>query len=241
MYRHPTVLAKMASAIDVISNGRLDFGLGAGWYVHETVAYGFEFPSAGQRLDMLEEALIIIRGMFTEDHFRFHGKYYQVGHGRVHDIFHGGEIDIKGAICQPRPVQKHVPFWVGGGGEKKTLKIVARLGDWSNVVAPDVDTLKHKTAILDRHCEDIGRDPAAVRRSTFVEVFFGSAEEAEQRQQRPLPNVICGDNAQPIIDKIAALRDAGPARDGHRLFSGCRRRRLDGALQRRGHASAALI
>jgi alkanesulfonate monooxygenase SsuD/methylene tetrahydromethanopterin reductase-like flavin-dependent oxidoreductase (luciferase family) len=210
MYRHPTVMAKIASTLDVISNGRLDFGLGAGWYVHETVAYGFEFPPPGQRLDMLDEALAIIRGMFTQQLFRFDGKYYQVGSGHVPNIFRGGEIDIEGVICQPKPVQQHVPFWVGGGGEKKTLKIVAKHGDWANYFAADIDTVKHKNAVLDEHCNALGRDPATVKRSVCVEVLFGTAEEAARRQHRRLSGAALTEtSAQPMIDRLARYKTEG--------------------------------
>lgn len=210
MYRHPTVLAKIASTLDVISNGRLDFGLGAGWYVHETVAYGFEFPPPAPRIDMLDEALTIIRGMFTQELFRFKGRFYTVGEGRVANIFGGGEIDIEGVICQPKPVQKHVPFWVGGGGEKKTLKVVAKHADFANYFSADLATVQHKNAVLDQHCEAIGRDPATVGRSCCVEVMFGTRGEAERRQQRSLGRgLVAETEPQRMIDRLAPLATDG--------------------------------
>jgi F420-dependent oxidoreductase-like protein len=209
MYRHPAVLAKMASTVDAISNGRLDFGLGAGWYMHETLAYGFDFPRPAVRIDMLDEALTIIRGMFTQELFAFEGKHYTVGVGRVTPFGGGPEVDIEGIICQPKPVQPAVPFWIGGGGEKKTLKVVARHADYSNYWTASLDMVRHKNAVLDAHCEAIGRDPAAIKRSVGLEIMFGSTEEAARLQQRPLSNTLTGMGAQEMIDRLAAYRDQG--------------------------------
>lgn len=211
MYRHPTVLAKIASTLDVISNGRLDFGLGAGWYVHETVAYGFDFPSAGTRIDMLDEALTIIRGMFTHDHFQFEGRHYKVGIGTVPDIFHGGEVEIAGAICRPRPIQQPAPpFWIGGGGEKKTLKVVARHADHANYFAAPLDVVKHKNAVLDRHCEAIGRDPYTIGRSLCLEVCFGTREQAERLQGRRLGDSLLAEtSAARMIERLVPYREEG--------------------------------
>lgn len=142
-YRNPALLAKMASTIDVLSHGRLDFGIGAGWYEHEYKAYGYPFPDAPERLRMLGEALQIFKAMWTEPYANFYGKYYQ----------------IKGAINEPKGVQKpHIPIWVGGGGEKVTLKLVAKYGDACNVGGIDPDGYRHKFEVLRKHCEDVGRD-----------------------------------------------------------------------------------
>ena len=117
-YRNPALLAKMASTVDVMSHGRLDFGIGAGWYEEEYRAYGYPYPDGPERLRMLDEALQIIRAMWTEDYATFEGKYYQV----------------RGAINEPKGVQKpHPPIWVGGGGEQVTLKLVAKYGDACNI------------------------------------------------------------------------------------------------------------
>ena len=141
-YRNPAYLTKVASNIDVMSGGRLEYAIGAGWYDHEYKAYGYEYPSDGERLKMLEESLIIYKLMTTEETPEFQGKYYS----------------ISGAINQPKPIQKpYPPLWVCGGGEKVTLKLLAKYGDYGNWDV-DVDGFKHKSEILKQHCEDqIGR------------------------------------------------------------------------------------
>src|SRR5881398_3525047 len=120
-YRNPALMAKMASTVDVLSHGRLDFGIGAGWYQEEFEAFSYPFPDGPERLRMLDEALQIIHAMWKEPYATFEGKYYQV----------------RGAINEPKGVQKpHPPIWVGGGGEKVTLKLVAQYGDASNIPGP---------------------------------------------------------------------------------------------------------
>jgi alkanesulfonate monooxygenase SsuD/methylene tetrahydromethanopterin reductase-like flavin-dependent oxidoreductase (luciferase family) len=154
-YRHPALLAKMASTVDVLSHGRLDFGIGAGWYKEEFDAYGYPFPDGPERLRMLEEALQIFHAMWKEPRATFEGKHYQV----------------RGAINEPKGVQKpHPPVWVGGSGEKVTLKLVARYGDACNVVGADADAFKHKFEVLKQHCDNAGRDYAEIIKSshTFI-------------------------------------------------------------------------
>ena len=140
-YRHPALLAKMASTLDVLSHGRLNFGIGAGWYEHEYRAYGYPYPDAPERLRMLREALQVIHAMWSQQEAVFEGKYYQV----------------RGAINQPKGVQKpHIPILIGGSGEKVTLKLVAQYGDACNV-GGDLKTLQHKLEVLKGHCENVGR------------------------------------------------------------------------------------
>src|SRR6266496_500613 len=149
-YRNPALLAKMASTVDVLSHGRLDFGIGAGWYEHEFRAYGYEFPDGPTRLRQLRDALQIIRAMWTQEEAVFEGKYYQV----------------RGAINQPKGVQKpHIPLLIGGGGEKVTLKLVAQYGDACNIGHLDNEGLARKYAILKQHCENVGRDYNTIRRT----------------------------------------------------------------------------
>lgn len=182
IYRHPAVLAKMATTLDVLSNGRLDFGLGAGWYEHETVAYGFHFDRPALRIKKLDEALHILRGMWRENHFQFQGEHYHVGVGRGR-TYRGQEAEIGGAINHPKPVQRpNPPVWVGGGGEQLTLKVVARHADWSNYGGP-LDVILQKNPILDRHCEDLGRDPGTLRRSASLNVMFGDRETVKARMR----------------------------------------------------------
>ncbi len=152
-YRNPALLAKMASTVDVLSHGRLDVGIGAGWYEHEYRAYGYPYPDTGERLGRLHEAIQIMLAMWTQDEATFEGTYYQV----------------KGAINQPKGVQKpHIPLLIGGGGEKVTLKLVAQYGNACNV-GEDIATIKHKFAVLRRHCEELGRDYNSIRRTVLID------------------------------------------------------------------------
>jgi F420-dependent oxidoreductase-like protein len=164
-YRNPAHLAKIVTTLDVISGGRAILGIGAAWYDVEHEGLGFDFPAAPERLDRLEEALQICRAMFTEDRPSFDGTYY-----RIHD-----------ALNVPPPLQPGGPqILIGGGGEKRTLKLVARYADATNIIG-DVATVAHKVEVLRGHCEAIGRDPKEVtvsRLSTLV--LTESAEETAQ-------------------------------------------------------------
>src|SRR5213082_859794 len=162
-YRNPALLAKMASTVDVLSHGRLDFGIGAGWFEQEYRAYGYHYPDTRERLGRLHEAIQIILAMWTQDEATFEGTYYQV----------------KGAINQPKGVQKpHIPLLIGGGGEKVTLRLVARYGDACNV-GGDVATIKHKFAVLKQHCDELGRDYNSIRRTTLIDdCAIAETEEA---------------------------------------------------------------
>ncbi len=156
-YRNPAYLAKVASTVDVMSNGRLLFGIGAGWYEHEWRAYGYGFPDAPERLKMLRESVQIIRAMWTQEQTEFQGKFYHVN----------------GAINQPKGVQKpHIPLWIGGGGEKVTLKIVAQFADACNVGGGELDTIKKKLEILRQHCETVGRNYDEITRSTSINLHL---------------------------------------------------------------------
>src|SRR5215469_1526648 len=160
-YRNPALLAKMASTLDVLSHGRLNFGIGAGWYEHEYRAYGYPFPDAPERLRQLREALQVILAMWEQEEATFEGKYYQV----------------RGAINQPKGVQKpHIPILIGGGGEKVTLKLVAQYGDACNVLGV-LETIKHKLAVLKAHCETLGRDYATIRCTTGTVCSIADSDE----------------------------------------------------------------
>ena len=157
-YRNPAYLTKVASNIDVMSNGRLEYAIGAGWYDHEYKAFGYDYPSAGVRLKMLEESLIIYKLMTTEVAPVFSGEYYS----------------IDGAINQPKPLQKpYPPLWVCGGGEKVTLKLLAKYGDYGNWDV-DVDGFKSKSEILQKHCEDVGRNYTEIGRTLHTNVLIGN-------------------------------------------------------------------
>lgn len=162
-YRNPALLAKMASCVDVMSHGRLDFGIGSGWYEHEYRAYGYDYPDAPTRLRMLREAVQIILKMWTEDEAVFEGQYYQV----------------RGAINQPKGVQKpHIPLLIGGGGEQVTLKMVAQFADACNIGHLDNEGLEHKFSVLKKRCEEVGRDYNSIRRTVLFNCAIAETDEA---------------------------------------------------------------
>ena len=163
-YRPPSLLAKMASCIDVMSHGRLILGIGAGWYQHEYVAYGYEYPETPERLRMLREALQVFKAMWTQDEGTFEGTYYR----------------IRGAINEPKPLQKpHPPIWIGGGGEKVTLKLVAQYGDGCNLRA-DLETVRHKLEVLREHCDTVGRDYDSVLKTMEFYAILGDRREVDR-------------------------------------------------------------
>ena len=169
-YRQPALLAKMASTVDTLSHGRLDLGIGAGWYEHEFLAYGYDFPDGPTRLRQLREAVQVILAMWTQDEAVFEGKYYQV----------------RGAINRPNGVQKpHIPLLIGGGGEKVTLKIVAEYGDACNIGHLDNEGLEHKFAVLKKHCDELGRDYNTIKRTVLFNCAIAETDEAAMAKAGP--------------------------------------------------------
>jgi F420-dependent oxidoreductase-like protein len=165
-YRNPAVLANMAVTVDHISGGRLDFGLGAGWHEAEHRGYGIEFPSAGTRVAMLDEALTIIRRLWTEESVTLDGRFYTV----------------RDALCEPKPVQRPHPPIVIGGEKPKMLRVIARHADEWNVPSHgDVDEWARVSGDLDDVCAEIGRDPAEIRRS--IQLFVQPAVEGHVDEQ----------------------------------------------------------
>lgn len=201
-YRNPALAAKIASTVDVISNGRLVFGLGAGWHEPDYAQYGFEFGSATERLRRLEEAAQIVLGLWTQDETTFDGAFYQV----------------RGAINQPKGIQQpHIPLMIAGSGEKVTLRTVARYADVSNIAAsPDV--VRHKYAVLKQHADEAGRDYGTIRRTVMmlVHVADTDAEAQATLPSAPLP-IYPGDVAsygligsvETVAERIAAFEAAG--------------------------------
>jgi F420-dependent oxidoreductase-like protein len=169
-YRNPALLAKMASTVDTLSHGRLNLGIGAGWYEHEFLAYGYDFPDGPTRLRQLREAVQVILAMWMQDEAVFEGKYYQV----------------RGAINQPKGVQKpHVPLLIGGGGEKVTLKIVAEYGDACNIGHLDNEGLEHKFTVLKKHCDEVGRDYNTLKRTVLFNCAIAETDEAAMAKAGP--------------------------------------------------------
>ena len=164
-YRNPGLLAKITSNIDVMSGGRLDWGIGAGWYDHEYRAYGYEFPAAADRIRMLSETVEIVRSMWSQPETTYDGRHFT----------------IAGAQCDPKPVQApHPPILIGGGGEQLTLRVVARLADRANFGGKP-EEFAAKCEVLARHCEAVGRDYDEIEKTWSPEILVRETE-AEVRQ-----------------------------------------------------------
>ena len=213
-YRNPAYLAKVAATSDIISGGRVQMGIGGGWYEHEWRAYGYGFPSAGVRLARLDEGVQIMRDAWRDGRVSFTGKHYQVD----------------GAIVAPKPLQPEgLPLWIAGGGEKVTLKIAAKYGQYTNFSA-DHDEFAHKSEVLAGHCREVGTDYGAIVRSANVNAVLGtSGADVEARLERVRDRIVglCGAAAadamiamnrapgnatgtpDQVIDTLSALRDLG--------------------------------
>jgi F420-dependent oxidoreductase-like protein len=193
-YRNPAYLAKVAATVDVISGGRAEMGIGAGWYEHEWRAYGYGFPRAGERIGQLDEGVQIMRQLWTAGEATLNGRHYQVD----------------GAICRPLPLQQGgIPLWIAGGGEQKTLRIAAQYAAYTNFdSAPE--GFRHKSEVLAAHCRDVGTDFGAIVRSANYNVVIGENErevadklaQVRSRFQQCLP-------ADKVDDRIQLLSN-GP-------------------------------
>ena len=174
IYRHPSILAKIGATLDVLSKGRLFMGIGAGWNEEESLAYGIPFPSVKERFLRLEEAIQIIRKMWTEESSAsFNGKYYQ----------------IKNAYCNPKPIQKpSPPIMVGGSGEKQTLRIVAKYADACNLFG-SVETIKRKLGVLKEHCRSVSRDYDSILKTKLGGVAIEDDKELARKELRQLLHV----------------------------------------------------
>jgi F420-dependent oxidoreductase-like protein len=200
-YRNPAMLAKIITTLDVISKGRAILGIGAAWHDIEHEGYGFDFPAVKERMDRLEEAVQICRAMFKDDHATFEGTHYA----------------IKDARNLPRPIRDGGPkIMIGGGGEKRTLKLVAQYADQCNVTG-DADMIRHKIKVIHDHCAAVGRDPGEIeitRMATLV--LTGSPEQTAQTHeflagavgQEAVGAFNVGEE-QEVVDQVAALLEAG--------------------------------
>jgi len=191
-YRHPAVLAKMAAQIDVVSGGRLTLGLGAGWQQNEHEAYGIEFHTVKGRLDRLEEACAVIKGLLTNEVTTFEGRFYR----------------LDNAPLAPKPVQQPLPLLIGGGGERRTLRIAARYADhWNTWGTPAV--LAHKIEVLRGHCEALGRDPTSIHVSAQATmVLSDDASVVERARAADSQRTIAG-NPEQLREIVRAYIDAG--------------------------------
>jgi len=203
-YRYPAVLAKQVTTLDVISNGRAILGIGAAWNEEEHVAYGIPFLPPGERLDRLEDALQICRAMFTQEEATVEGTHFHV----------------TGAMNNPRPIRPEgIPILVGGGGEKRTLRLVAEYADACNLFGGP-DDMRHKIEVLAAHCEDVGRDPADITKTRLGSLAIGTdraaaeadlASYARSRGVDPAqvaPMYMVG-GPQEVADQVSALLETG--------------------------------
>jgi F420-dependent oxidoreductase-like protein len=192
-YRHPAVLANIAAAVDRVSGGRVVLGVGAGWQLNEHLAYGIELGSVSQRLDRFDEACEVITSLLRQRRTTFTGRYYRL-------------VD---APNQPAPVQTRLPLLVGGGGERRTLRIAARYADaWNVWSTPDV--LARKLQVLHGHCAAIGRDASGIAVSTQALLFLSSDADrvAAMRQNAPAGRSIVGSPPE-VTDVVGQYREAG--------------------------------
>lgn len=206
-YRNPAVLTKALVSIDHLSGGRLEVGLGAGWHVPEHQAYGIPFRPARQRLDVLEEGTIVIKSLLSNEVTDFHGEYFQMNQARMH----------------PKPLQEHVPIWIGGGGEKRTIRIAARHADGWNVAYVSPEGYAHKSSVLDQWCEKEGRDPATIARSLNLSFDMGATPAAAEQARRRLreawgaqaeariAGALVGTPSE-VVDRVGAYEQAGVRR-----------------------------
>jgi len=198
-YRNPALLAKMASTVDVLSRGRLNFGIGAGWFEHEYRAYGYDYPETSDRLRRLREAVQVILAMWTQEEAVFEGKYYQV----------------RGAINQPKGVQKpHIPLLIGGSGEKVTLKLVAQYGDACNLTG-DLPAIQRKLAVLKQHCASVGRNYESIRRTVTAFCCLGETDEQARAKfptaflGRPVAAGALIGSPRTVRERLTELEEAG--------------------------------
>jgi F420-dependent oxidoreductase-like protein len=198
VYRYPSLLAKVAATLDVLSKGRLYMGIGAAWNVDEATAYGIPFPPVKERMQRLEEAVQIIKKMWTEERASFSGRFYQ----------------LRNAYCNPKPIQKpHPPIMIGGSGERWTLKIVAKYADTCNIFG-SVDTVKKKLEVLREHCRTVGRDYDLITKSKLGHVVIDEDKQKVAEAVKGLPEdrrreyVIYG-TPDDVRRQVEAFRDAG--------------------------------
>jgi F420-dependent oxidoreductase-like protein len=200
-YRNPALLAKEVTTLDVISGGRAILGIGAAWHDIEHVAFGFDYPSDRERLDRLEEAVQICKGMFTRDVTTFSGTYYRVE-------------EVKNL---PRPIRPSgIPIMIGGGGEKRTLRLVAQYADQCNV-AGDLETVRHKVEVLRNHCAEVGRDPSEVTTTRLGGLFLVDSAQAVTETREMIVGMAGEEFASActigtddeVVEQVAAVLDAG--------------------------------
>jgi F420-dependent oxidoreductase-like protein len=202
-YRNPALHAKITTTLDVVSGGRAIHAIGAAWFEEEHNAYGFEFPPLKERFGRLEEHLQIARAMFTQERASFAGRHYRVD----------------GAYNNPRPIRGDIPILVGGSGERKTLRLVARYADGCNIFG-DPERTRHLMGVLDAHCADVGRDPKEITRTRLGTLVVAETREEAERllatwpdranvDPERLKNVLTLGTPDEVVEQVRALLDAG--------------------------------
>jgi F420-dependent oxidoreductase-like protein len=203
-YRNAGLLAKIATTLDHLSGGRFTLGIGAGWHEVEAAAYGYDFPSLGARLDMLEESVQLIRGLLTQERTTFEGEH----------------VSVQDASCLPLPVQDRLPIWIGGVGEKRTLRMVAKYADGWNAAYVSPAEYRRLGGVLDQWCDTEDRDPSEVERSINV-MFHLASDEAGLRQEEERIDAEWGPMAERVrqgallstpeqaVERILEYREAG--------------------------------
>ncbi|MDF6099815.1 LLM class F420-dependent oxidoreductase [Gordonia hongkongensis] len=195
-YRNPMYLAKVAATADLISGGRVQMGIGGGWYEHEWRAYGYGFPSAGERLARLDEGVQIMKQAWETGRATLDGKHYTVDD----------------AICAPQPTAGRLPLWIAGGGEKKTLRIAAKYADYTNFDGTP-DGFAHKSSVLQQHCADLGRDFESITRSANYNVMLGETEADVERKltdlEARLSNIVGPDAASGSLGAFRGMPGVG--------------------------------
>ncbi len=200
-YRNPAHLAKLAGTIDTMSEGRFTLAIGAGWYQREHETYGWDFPSMKERQDRFEEACQLIRQLIrSEEPVDFKGKYYQLDQARLSPASHG----------------KPIPIMVGGTGEKRTLRTLARYGDIMNLDGwagggMALEYYQHKATVLEKHCEAADRDPAEIRRTLLMPCYLTEDKELIERSVKRLGSGTVAGSKQYVIDRIGEFQNVGIA------------------------------
>jgi F420-dependent oxidoreductase-like protein len=194
-YRHPAVLANAAATLDHLSGGRITMGLGGGWHQGEFAAYGMPFEPVPVRLRRTDEAIQVIRSLLTQEVSEFVGEFYE-----LHD-----------ARCDPKPVQERLPLWIGGGGERVTLRIAAQHADGWNVPFIPPDAYRHKVEVLHEHCDRLDRDPATIEKSVNLTLAWSDDELRERfggMADWIRPSALTGSSAE-MVDRVGEYAEAG--------------------------------
>ena len=192
-FRHPSLLARMAAQIDVLSGGRFICGMGAGWNLREHQAFGLPFPDVAERMDRLEESVQVVQALWGDEPATFAGRYYQ----------------LQEATCYPKPVQRPLPVLVGGGGERRTLRIVARYAQEWNIVGLPIDGYLRKREVLERHCERVGRDPAEIRHTQMAAFVIGRDDAGVRAHMSRIAEHMPRFAGVPSEDLLDRVREGG--------------------------------